>query len=715
MGEIIIDALTYLIALILYYIEVLLCEILDLVYNMFEVFAGIKYVQYLNPTTHHFQETALINVFFDNSAINIVFWGMAALGIVLTFAFAIVAAVRKSLDSYDKVKLSFSQIISNCFKSITLILLMSTIVGATITGTNVLMQQLDELFNRAQQANQPEEIYFDSTDYATMFCILDTIGNFALNQSFDNTYNINECYNQIRPYLQTLGERNVFKFSYASSSNAQGVAGNYVSWQKMIRDIGVAANYDSPLALDEYNEPVNNAILACVDAMKVNGSFKPITYYKNDLYHEYNGGAELGKVLMISATFNAASNDKYNVSPSLNDELRGPYYRGERDIYSFSQFNQDFTVKISHFNHIIVLVGTIWLIKEFLAIIMNCCGRIFNIMLLYIVAPPFIATMPLDDGGKFKQWTTAFVIQALGIFGTFISVRLLVMFIPIIMSSDLILFESVFMDIIAKVILVIGIAFTASRAAAMISGILADNAGMQSIMAGDAGAAGAAALTSVGKKVAGIGLGAAKSVGKGVANVTGLTTAANAIGNKLSSWNKSMKENGGLFGAAKSGWSTKEGQKAAADQKQQQNMSKIAEGVGGMQESLKNMNEKLGAAGGMKGLNQKGGGETPGSNNEQSSNPTNLNNPQGGDNNSQGGDNNSQGGDKFNQPNNLNEGSQNQQNNPGEGGQNQSGDNKEWKPALTPPSRMQPQGGSSGGADGSSQAGPPKKDMSLKK
>ena len=602
MGDIILNALLYVVVLILYFIETILCKILDIVYNMFEVFAGIEMVT-LRQSDGTLVDKFLINVFFDNSAINYIFWGMACIGIMLTFVFAVASVIKKTFDSNDKHKLSYGQILTNCFKSIVIILLMSTIVGATITATNLLMQQIDLLFNQAQTQQDPEEIYFNEDDYATMFRILDTIGNFSLNSSYDNTYNINECYNQIRPDLQILGNKNFFKFTYTVPENAKGVEGNYVSWQKIIRDIGVATDYNQSIYLDEFNKPVNDAILAAMEAMRKDGSFKPFEYYKNENSKNYNGGAELGKTLMIAATFNAAKNKSYNTTPSLTDEIRGPFYRGEEghDPYSRSDIEKSFSLDLDKFNHIIVLVGTVWLIKEFLAIIMNCIGRIFNMMLLYIVAPPFIASMPLDDGAKFKQWTTAFIIQALGIFGTFISVRLLILFIPIIMGPQLILFEDGFMDVIGKVIIVVGIGFTSSKAAAMISGILADNAGMQSIMAGDTGGAAAGALMNVGKKVGGLALGAGLAVGKGVANATGATYAVNKLGEKLGKGNQSMKDNFGLIGAAVNGFETKESAKekkaSASEQKQekaQQEQSDFFKKAGSFMDSFNDGGNKAG-------------------------------------------------------------------------------------------------------------------------
>ncbi len=570
MGEIILNALLRLIAIILYYIEVLLCKILDLVYSMFEVFSGITAIQYQG------EQNFLINVFFDNPTIAVLFWGMACIGIVLTFVFAIWSVIKKTFDSNEKHKMSFGQILTNVFKSILIILLMSTIVTVSINAANVLMQQINYLFTNAESIRNPDSIVFEDEDYATMFRVLNTVANYSLNPSYDSTYNINACFNAIRGDLQILDRKSFFSFTYLPLVDGKEINEAYIkahpddeealellnstSWQKAIRDIGVAADIKTDLFLDEYNGPVNKAIVKCVNAMKTDGSFKPVAKYERAKSGGAAGyGALLGRTIMVACTFEAANNNRYNTSPELTDEVRGPYYYGEKDIYSLGTVEDDFSIDFDKWNHIIAIAGTIWLIKNFLIIIMNCVARIFNILLLYIAAPPFIAMMPLDDGGKFKQWCTAFVIQLFGIFGTFVSVRLLIAFIPIILSPELILFDSSFTNIVAKLLIIIGVGFTATKASGIITGILADNAGMQSIMAGDVGAQAVGAMSAVGKKAVGLGLSVAATAGKGLANVTGLTGIANTIGDKFKNFNQSMKESkGGLIGAALGGFKTNE-------------------------------------------------------------------------------------------------------------------------------------------------------------
>ena len=64
---------------LLYFIEIAICRIVNMLNQMFEVFAGLTKVSYNGEHDY------LINVFFGNQAINNVYWGMALIGIVLTF------------------------------------------------------------------------------------------------------------------------------------------------------------------------------------------------------------------------------------------------------------------------------------------------------------------------------------------------------------------------------------------------------------------------------------------------------------------------------------------------------------------------------------------------------------------------------------------------------------------------------------------------------
>ena len=175
-----------------YYIERVLCYIIDLLYQMFEVFAGLVRVQY-NGTADY-----LINIFFSNKAVSNIYWGMALIGIVLCFGFVIFAVVKKMFDASGKVQQSLGQIIWSGIRSILIILGMTAIMNVVLNGTGVLMQQVNYLFNDPYNLHLPVERSFTGEEIAAMGRILCTIGNYSKVETENNRYNMNLCFNDIR-------------------------------------------------------------------------------------------------------------------------------------------------------------------------------------------------------------------------------------------------------------------------------------------------------------------------------------------------------------------------------------------------------------------------------------------------------------------------------------------------------------------------------------
>ena len=186
-----------------YHLERILCWMIELLYQMFEVFAGLVKVKY-NGTANY-----LINIFFSNKAVSNIYWGMALIGIVLTFGFAIAAVIRKTFDASGKVQQSLGQIIWSGIRSIVVILGMTAIMSVVLNGTGILMQQVSYLFQDPYNLHLPVERTFTGEEYAAMARVLSTIGNYSAVDSTENRYNLNLCFNDIRPDLYFLQQQGV--------------------------------------------------------------------------------------------------------------------------------------------------------------------------------------------------------------------------------------------------------------------------------------------------------------------------------------------------------------------------------------------------------------------------------------------------------------------------------------------------------------------------
>ena len=507
-----------------------ICWFVSILYSFFEVFAGLKKVEFKDggSTTYDY----LINIFFSNSSINTIYWGMALIGIALCFGFTIMAVIKKIFDIDDKMKGSLGSILTSLLKSILSILLVNFLVISMLNATNILMQQVVKLFDNSNIINDGDQIVFDDSDYATMARILNTIGNYSLNPSRDSKYNINSCFNEIRNDMLTLQRKGVFKYSYQDYDKTIDSNGEVKiklketkpTWQSSLLAIARAQSLDQPQPIDVYNKRLTEAIVDCMKNMERNKDFVPLTSYQ--VYPEKIKPEDtpIDAIIFLSGTLNAAQNEAFNKNPSIFDSLRYEYIRpGGKSIYDGDDIDEDFDYgEMSHLT--IILIG-ILVLNLFLSLCVNCIARIFNMLLLYVMAPPFIATAPFDEGEKTKQWWTAFIIQTFSVFGSVIGIRLLMIFVPIIFNSDLVLFESSILNFMGKIIMMVAVAVAVDQASKLVTGILANNAGMQSLYAADVGGAGANILKGMGKGALG-GLG---TVGKGLLRATYAQNRLNAL------------------------------------------------------------------------------------------------------------------------------------------------------------------------------------------
>ena len=490
-----------------YHLERILCWVIELLYQMFEVFAGLVKVKY-NGTANY-----LINIFFSNKAVSNIYWGMALIGIVLTFGFAIAAVIRKTFDASGKVQQSLGQIIWSGIRSIVVILGMTAIMSVVLNGTGILMQQVSYLFQDPYNLHLPVERTFTGEEYAAMARVLSTIGNYSAVDSTENRYNLNLCFNDIRPDLYFLQQQGVFEYSY-NKKDKNGKTEE--TWQSVLAQIATSCDLSREVKVDMYNDGVSRSIKNAMNYLRNNARPKALPSITRSTFEDNE--AHLDRMVFLMGTFRAAKNPAYNKTPNFDDALRGRYFYGEdKSIYNLDDVDDDFNIGFAT-DYIVVWVASIAIIYDLIVIILNCIARIFNMLFLYLIAPPVIAAQPLDNGGKTKQWMTAFLVQSLSVFGTVIAMRLLLVFLPLIVSPQLVLFEGApILNAIAKLLLIYGGFEAAKKSSSILTGILADSAGWQAVQAGDMSSS-AGKVMNAAKAVGGKAAGAASFAAKPLTN-----------------------------------------------------------------------------------------------------------------------------------------------------------------------------------------------------
>ena len=78
------------------------------------------------------------------------------------------------------------------------------------------------------------------------------------------------------------------------------------------------------------------------------------------------------------------------------------------------------------------LVASIGVMISLIVAILNLAKRVYEIILLYIVMPVSMSTLPLDDGARFKVWRETFITKIVLAYGSVFSVNVFILLLPII-------------------------------------------------------------------------------------------------------------------------------------------------------------------------------------------------------------------------------------------------------------------------------------------
>ena len=522
-GDAIGNALGNFFGKILYYITTALCSILKIVYSFFTVFSGQQKVSYDGRKQY------LINIFFGNERVTQVYWGMAAIAFLFIIVMTIFAVIKKTMDFGEKEQRSFGNILMTAVKSVLTIALLSVVMTTMLNLTNVLVDRISYLFDHAGSLDEKTEMEFTDEQRAAMGRIYHTIGNYSLNPSYNSRYNLNSCYNEIRGDLALLQADGVFSFYYDTD--------NGKTWQSELLNLAKSADPTVEMPLDDMNS-TDVILLDIMETMRTNKNFYPVESVKRKTYDNSGETVSLDRIIFLMGTLDAANNKKFNEDPSVTDGLRGPFYYGEQSIYSMSDVQSAFDVGIGGISYLMIVILVWFTLKNLATCILTCIARIFTLLGLYIVAPPVIATMPLDNGEKFKQWTTSAIVQMFNVFGCIIPMRLVILFIPMVLDNKLVLFDSPTMNLLAKALLIVGAIEASNRFSNILTGILANNAGFAAVNAGD--------MRGVAQRTFGKVAGAIGGAAKFGADATGLGAAGRWAGGKIGDAASYIGKKGGL-------------------------------------------------------------------------------------------------------------------------------------------------------------------------
>lgn len=435
-----------------------LLGLVDFMESIFDVFAGLSKVSYNG------QKDYLINVFFGQNIIAVIFWGMTAISLVLCFVFTVVAVTRKILDIGGGVKQSLGQILNGALRSCVSFLFVSVICIASVNLANICLIQINYLMKNASTLmyDGDNTRTFSGEENAAMTRIMNTIANYSLNSSTDNRYNVNMCFNSIREDMLYLQQRQFFSYEYP-------MVNGHHTWQSAIALIASSGDIGNDLELEVVDSSVAEALSIVMDEIKYNPNFRPV----ETAVRPEQGDTSVATTIFLVSSMTAPNSSVYRENPSFDDALRRNYLNGTRSYENMSQVRKDFDIWEIRYD-----VGYITSIV-FVVIMTQCVFlfilRLFDLLLLYLAAPAFASTIPLDDGARFQTWRQSFTIKIISGFGSVMAMRLYLVLIQVIMDGKLRFFENNATNYLCQLLFILGGAYAVLKASPMLTQVVAGN------------------------------------------------------------------------------------------------------------------------------------------------------------------------------------------------------------------------------------------------
>lgn len=176
-----------------------------------------------------------------------------------------------------------------------------------------------------------------------------------------------------------------------------------------------------------------------------------------------------GQILVTSG------HDAYIGPSGSRAEIERMFITGQLDYNNLSVVKDYYN--LGDMNFFVGIAGGLVILIMFVISAVMFVQRIFDIILLYIVSPASVATIPLDEGGRFRIWREMLVSKVLGAYGIILSMNIFFLIVP--QLSQISFFGNSFKDGIVQLLFVLGGAFAITKANMVISQLTGSNAGAQ--------------------------------------------------------------------------------------------------------------------------------------------------------------------------------------------------------------------------------------------
>ena len=195
---------------------------------------------------------------------------------------------------------------------------------------------------------------------------------------------------------------------------------------------------------------------------------KSVNQSMNPYILETGQEATIGGQLLVTSGYYA-----YVGEESERAEIEIKFITGELDYNNKTVVSQYYELRDLDF--FVGILGGLVILVMFVMSSITFIQRIFDIILLYIISPISVSTIPVDDGNRFRIWKEMLIAKVLGAYGVILSMNLFFIVMP--QVQQIVFFSNAFKDGIIKILFLIGGAFAVTKSNLVIAQLTGNQAG----------------------------------------------------------------------------------------------------------------------------------------------------------------------------------------------------------------------------------------------
>ena len=362
-----------------------LLEFLDAIFEMFQVLCGIQPVGY-RTEEGELVERSLIEIFLESSAVTKAFLLVFLVAIIVCAVSCITAIVKNIVNMKGGEPKSHLKTVGQGFGSIIITVVMAFIMVFGIWGSNEVLSQ----------------VY-----YATSNGTSTTLAGMVFDMSVETSY-VYDYDKPIITFVQATDEQGNLLWKTDENGNfvLNGETGEKIPVYEIDPDTGKKIQTTTyPFKTDENGNYITEEGWQIKD---------PETKEKYTIADIKFGDTTVDQVFGVHKddTIGMEKEDK-------------PYVSGKEPM-----------VEMESFNFLLAFFVTVMLLVNVVLSMVGLVKRVFDIVALFIMLPLISATIPLDDGARFKAWRETVISKVVLAYGAVISINIFMLVVPVIQNID---------------------------------------------------------------------------------------------------------------------------------------------------------------------------------------------------------------------------------------------------------------------------------------